>query len=486
MKPTTALRLLAFLALIMAGPLLPGEEKPVAPPVRAGDPVLEGIELHGRAHPAGEAAFSWDQAAYRELGTDGLAALPIGVFDSGIGGLTVLEALLTADTFDNDSLQPGADGRPDLAGERFLYLGDQANMPYGNYPAQGREDYLRELILKDAVFLLGKRYHVRNDDGSFGLRLDKPPVKAIVIACNTATAYGLESVREALERWGLPVLVVGVVEAGARGLKEAPGEGAVGVLATAGTCASEVYPRTISRSLGLAGRPQPVITQWGSVRLAGVIEGDPAFASPLVEQVAADVRALVEAHREKVQTARGEPVPLEKIVLGCTHFPLAIAELDAAFETLRTEPDLAPWIAPRRQFINPAEWTARELFRELALARLRRVSTHLRPGNEPSHEPSATGAATVSGSAPKSAVADEEGVAPSATFYISVAHDAWPGVKLAASGVLDTDYKYQRLAGRLEREDTMVVPMTRCLLPQVSRRLVSEKLLAVWKLLPER
>ena len=75
--------------------------------------------------------------------------------------------------------------------------------------------------------------------------MDKPPVKALVIACNTATAYGLDDVRAAQRRWGLPVLVVGVVEAGARA-QHTEGEGAVGVLATLGTCASEVYPRTIA------------------------------------------------------------------------------------------------------------------------------------------------------------------------------------------------------------------------------------------------
>ena len=119
--------------------------------------MLACIDAHGKAHPQGDAAFSWDQDAYRKLDASKLANLPIGVFDSGIGGLTVLEALLTADFFNNDTLQTGADGRPDFAGEHFLYLGDQANMPYGNYAAVGREDYLRELILKDAVFLLGKR-----------------------------------------------------------------------------------------------------------------------------------------------------------------------------------------------------------------------------------------------------------------------------------------------------------------------------------------
>ncbi|HRK17133.1 MAG TPA: aspartate/glutamate racemase family protein, partial [Prosthecobacter sp.] len=193
------------------------------------DDVVERIIAHAAAHPAGDAPVSFERAVFDK----DTRHLPIGVFDSGIGGLTVLEALLTLDAFHNDSLQPGADGVPDFARERFIYFGDQANMPYGNYSAAGRTDYLRELILKDAVFLLGSRWH----DGK-AARPGKPPVKAIVIACNTATAYGLEDIRAAVKAWGLPVIVIGVVEAGARGVLETGGKtGAVGVLATVGTCA---------------------------------------------------------------------------------------------------------------------------------------------------------------------------------------------------------------------------------------------------------
>ena len=96
------------------------------------DPVWKSLDTHVRNHPTGDVAFTWDQTRYRELTTGERADLPIGVFDSGIGGLTVLEALLTSDVFHNDTLQPGADGQPDFASERFLYLGDQDNMTYGN------------------------------------------------------------------------------------------------------------------------------------------------------------------------------------------------------------------------------------------------------------------------------------------------------------------------------------------------------------------
>ncbi len=404
---------------------------------------MSELGSHLNTHSSGEEAFTFDPSAYAD-GVE-LSELPIGVFDSGIGGLTVLEALLTADGFHNTDLKPGADGRPDLENERFIYLGDQANMPYGNYSAVGKVDYLRELILKDAVFLLGRRFWPTADAAA--PRHDKPPVKAIVIACNTATAYGLADIRAAVKVWGIPVIVVGVVEAGARGLLKASKEGAVGVLATVGTCASEVYPKTIQSTLGLAGRSAPSVTQFGSANLAGVIEGDPSYATPVAEQVAADVRGLVEAHR-----AAGSPAPLKKVMLGCTHFPLVIREIDAAFAKLREEPEFAPWIAEVREFVNPAEWTARELLSELAKARLRR----------------------------KGGAETEEN-----RFFISVANPRCAAAKLTDTGVLDHDYKYGRETGHLDIEDTLVVPMTRGGLPEVSRRLVETKLPAVWQRLPE-
>ena len=122
-----------------------------------------------------------------------------GVFDSGIGGLTVQEAILSLDVFHNDNYSSGPDGRKDFEHERFLYFGDQANMPYGNYPSAGRQEFLKELILKDAAFLLGRRYWPTAD--AVGPRFDKPPVKAIVIACNTATAWGLVEIRQAIDAW---------------------------------------------------------------------------------------------------------------------------------------------------------------------------------------------------------------------------------------------------------------------------------------------
>jgi site-specific recombinase XerD len=71
---------------------------------------------------------------------------------------TVLEAVKAHDRHHNLTGAEGADGVPDFAGERFVYFGDQANMPYGNYASAGRTDFLRELVLRDALFLLGRRH----------------------------------------------------------------------------------------------------------------------------------------------------------------------------------------------------------------------------------------------------------------------------------------------------------------------------------------
>ncbi len=410
-------------------------------PAGAEDRVFRDFLAHVAAHPGGDAAASFAAADYAD--PEALRHLPIGVFDSGIGGLTVLEALLSLDAVNNASLRPGADGVADLAGERFVYFGDQANMPYGNYPAAGGIDYLRELILKDAAFLLGRR---RFDPATNTFRHDKPPVKAIVIACNTATAYGLDDLRALLAARGLPVVLVGVVEAGARGLQAKHREGAVGVLATVGTCASGVYPRVIGRTLGLAGRRVPAITQHGSSALAALIEGGSGPAQPsLAEGSALAVRALVENHR-----LSGARAPLGTVILGCTHYPLAQAEIEAGFARLRGDPQLGPWLAGSIAYVDPAEWTARELVQALAQARLRLHS-------------------------------GEPGLLPADQFYLSVPHPQRPELPLDAEGGLEPAFKHARLPGRLDREDTVNVPLDPAGLPPSARRLLESRLPQVWQ-----
>ncbi len=475
----------------------------LAPPATSADVVSIFAESAEKSMD-GQAPFSVDRNAWDSAVND----LPIGVFDSGIGGLTVLEAILKLDEFDNDRLKPGADGRPDFEGERFIYFGDQANMPYGNYSSAGKQAFLKELILKDAAFLLGRRHW--ESPNAESPTFNKPPVKAIVIACNTATAWGLDEIRKIIDRWKIPVFVVGVVEAGARGVTERidpeGNQHTVAVLATVGTCSSNAYPKAIQKFVGLAGRTQPRVVQQGSLGMAAAIESDPAFvakdgatnrsvpyqgpstahetalirsellsayqfdpqgmlgdlANPGSLQLNSadnyiryDVTTLVETYRKD-----GGSQPIDTVVLGCTHFPLVEKEILKTFDSLRTvEIDgRRPYeglIAECIRIVDPAKLTARELFVQLAQRRMR---------------------STVKGDP---AAKDRRDL-----FYISVANRRCGTVKLDANGALTREYKYSRDPGHLDTEDTICVIMTLELLPETSVRLIQTRLPNVWARLP--
>lgn len=391
------------------------------------DELVDRVVNHARAHPEGDAPASFRVQDYR----GDLRDLPIGVFDSGVGGLTVLEAIKAHDRHDNRTGAEGPDGIPDFQGERFIYLGDQANMPYGNYAAAGRTDFLRELILRDAVFLLGRRHH----------HGEKPPVKAVVIACNTATAYGLEDLRAAFKAWGLPVILVGVVEAGAKGLQETAlgAQGGVAVMATVGTCASEAYPRAISK---VTDRP---VRQLGSATLAAAIEGDPSVKASVRDIIRADVGDFL-----KAAAASAPDRPFDTVVLGCTHYPLVAEEIHAAFahwRDHRASDGSRPYerlVAPRLLQVDPAAWTAEELWR--ALKSSDRFSRSARQAD---------------------------------AFFISV-----PAVgreRLGTDGGLSRDYKYGRTAGDVTRTDTVVVPLRPEMLPGSAATLVRERLPLTWR-----
>ena len=454
-------------------------------------------------------SFSIDFTSYQKS----LVDLPIGVFDSGVGGLTVLETLLTYDQHTNDNGQPVADGVPDFQNERFVYLGDQANMPYGNYSAAGKEDYLRELIMKDAIFLLGNRYWP-NANAKAPL-FDKPPVKAIVIACNTATAYGLEDIRAAVDRWKLPVMVVGVVEAGADSfVQDLPANGppsAVAVMATVGTCSSGAYPRAIVRAAGLAGKRNPVIWQQGSLGLAGAIEGNSAFlanagqlsatesnksdyqgpavgnsrapidvsmaniygfeAKGLVGELARpetwrlnsvenyvryDIATLVEGYRQS-----GANQPLEKVILGCTHFPYEAARITKSLTRLRDYRDnngQQPYrdlIAEQVTLIDPGQLTAKQLYRQMFIKRqLVRGESKSPPQVE--------------------------------RIYLSVPAPSVASTLLMSDGGLTSEYKYGRVAGTPEQEDTHYVPLTSELLPSSLTELLKNHCPNIWNAVPSR
>lgn len=217
-------------------------------------------------------------------------ARPIGVFDSGLGGLTVARAIL--DRLPNESL---------------IYFGDTARLPYGPKSPDTVRRYSREI-------------------GGF---LDGEGVKAIVVACNTATAHGLAALRSELS-----VPVIGVIEPGARAAVGASTLGSIGVLGTAGTVRSGAYERAI-REL--------------SPRARIVSQACPLFV-PLVEEGWTDHEAtrLVATEYLAPLVAAG----VDAVVLGCTHYP-------------HLRDVIAMAAGPRVQLVDSARETATELARVL-------------------------------------------------------------------------------------------------------------------------
>jgi glutamate racemase len=185
---------------------------------------------------------------------------PVGIFDSGIGGLTVARAIYER-----------------LPHESTIYFGDTARVPYGPKSPETVKRYSLEIL----HWLLAQK------------------VKAVVVACNTSTAHALRALQEAS-----PVPVLGVIKPGARAAIASGGEGPIGVIGTAGTIASDAYNRAIQAlAPGL-----PVIQRACPLFVPLVEEG--WFDHPATELVAADyLREIREAC-------------VRSLVLGCTHYPL--------------------------------------------------------------------------------------------------------------------------------------------------------------------
>ncbi len=193
----------------------------------------------------------------------------IGIFDSGVGGLTVQRALLEA--------LPGAD---------TIYLGDTARVPYGT---------------KSAATVTA--YSLRN-----ARVLQERGIDLLVVACNTASAVALPALRAAL-----PVPVLGVVEPGARAAARASRSGRIGVIGTAGTIGSGAYQAAI-----LALRADAVVVASACPLLVPLAEE--GWTDPGDEVV----RAVVRRYLWPLAAER-----IDTLVLGCTHYPLlrdAIAE----------------------------------------------------------------------------------------------------------------------------------------------------------------
>ncbi len=232
---------------------------------------------------------------------------PIGVFDSGVGGLTVLSELHRR-----------------LPDEPTVYLGDNARTPYGPRPADEVQRFTAE----------GVRWLLAQD------------IKLLVLACNTATARALPLVRQAS-----PVPVLGVVRPGAVAAAAATRVGHVGVIATVGTVESGAYPAAI-----LEADPAMVVSQQPCPDLV-----------PLVEAGRLEEAATEEAVRGYLDALSAQDPAIDTLLLGCTHYPLlrpmierqvggGVAVVDSAFTTALAAQDLLDALGARA----PADGDSRE------------------------------------------------------------------------------------------------------------------------------
>ena len=227
---------------------------------------------------------------------------PIGIFDSGLGGLTVARAIASR-----------------LPDESIYYVGDTKRCPYGTRPQAEVRLFVRQV----------------------GHWLERHDVKLVVIACNTATAAGLDVIQRTLS-----VPVIGVIEPGARAAIQATRSRRVGVLATQGTVDSGAYERAIHNldaGVHVTQAPAGSFVDLVERELAsGTYLHDDWIENPEVFDTA-EVRELAQRN---VAPLTGHGV--DTVVLGCTHFPLLAREISAA-------------LGPGVRTVSSAEETAREV-----------------------------------------------------------------------------------------------------------------------------
>ena len=186
--------------------------------------------------------------------------LPIGIFDSGVGGLTVYRAL-----------------HERLPAERFIYLGDTARVPYGTKSLSTVERY----AIENARFL------------------EAQSIKLLVVACNTASALALPAIGKAVD-----VPVVGVIEPGARAAVKIAEDKIIAVIATEATVQSGAYAKAINAIDG---------------RIKVIERACPLFV-PLAEEGWADSDVARSVAEQYLQDLRNDN--LGALVLGCTHYPI--------------------------------------------------------------------------------------------------------------------------------------------------------------------
>lgn len=185
---------------------------------------------------------------------------PIGVFDSGVGGLTVVREIIRQ-----------------LPSENIVYFGDTARVPYGTKSRDTVINYSEQIV----NFLQTKQ------------------VKAIVIACNTATAYALEVLKDKLD-----IPIIGVVRPGAVTAVNATRNGRIGIIATEGTVGSGIYPKVIKEY-----NPEIQVVQKACPLFVSLVE-EGWTNDPVTDEVARRyLKSLLDSN-------------IDTLVLGCTHYPL--------------------------------------------------------------------------------------------------------------------------------------------------------------------
>jgi len=398
---------------------------------------------------------------------------PIGVFDSGTGGLTVLEAMLTLDEFNNATGKPGKDGKLDFEKEYFQYLADQANMPYGNYAAENKTDLLKEHILKNMTFLIGHSFE--KSQNNLWSTLSKPQAKMLVLACNTATAYALNDIRQfmAIDHKNIPT--IGVIDAGVKAALQFQQQnevGAIGVFATAGTVASDGYPRTLRLMAKAKGMAEPIIISQGGAGLAESIDRDWSYFVDTLKQYRKEYKgpsmingqykidtALFSAYQfnktgnkllcefddkgtcldvqlndpenyvryhlvSLLEKSRSEKIskPMNTLILGCTHYPFMRAIIHNVLDELynykkdgifRYREVLAKEVA----LIDPSFETAKEAYLTMRQLQLDNQSE----------------------------------VKKSNQFFITIPNTRLPEIKLQEDGWFTYGYKYGRTTGEVKK-----------------------------------
>ena len=231
---------------------------------------------------------------------------PIGIFDSGVGGLTVARAILDQ-----------------LPNENTIYIGDTARGPYGPRPIAE----VREFALEIIDFLIAKG------------------CKAIVIACNSASAAML---RDAREKYQVPVIEV--IQPAARRAVSATRSGKIGVIGTKATIDSGAYLDAF------AAAPQLEITSTACPKFVEYVERGETTGAAITDLAKDYLQPVVEA---KVDT----------LVLGCTHYPLLTGVISYV-------------VGEEVTLVSSADETAKDLYRVLVSKNLQRLETEENPNHE--------------------------------------------------------------------------------------------------------